>query len=270
MKYILTEDAIIIPTLEETFQFSKENKFFNKILNIVKTSDSKEELNNFLFNHVNYEDNDISLIQERNSEQIEVFYNGKYFFLDKRLSKEAISLMELRDGFKSKYLANFLKNLFNSSIDYKYLLDKLFNCGFSFTSDGCVIIKKNFENEDEGFHYKLKAMKKSSELVIKTYVKVNPQNIKCKDDGETFYFDEYIVLGHSMWVKDFVIDGCDKLLNNNSYIGVPEKVIDIAYQVISKKISPWLDEIIKKNFGETDVLNKVFLVESLSRIIENE
>jgi len=194
IKHILTNDAILVPTAKGTLQYSRISKICDRVLEILQSSDNVADLEKL--GAIFYEDDEITINQDKDSEVIEVFHNGKYFDLDDRLTKEFCKLIALNDGFEIEHGANFLKKLLNSRIDFDALLDILYQIGFSFTSEGDIVIMKEYEEEGYNEYFKLRTHVKGDKIKG-SYCIVDPTILDVD-----MSFDVYRIIGHYLGKPD--------------------------------------------------------------------
>jgi hypothetical protein len=215
IKHIITSDAIIIPTSEGILQYGKDDINFERILALCLNPQSTLfDLQKDNFNLLNYEDDDITLNYNKKSEEYELFYNSRYYYLNRLFCNNICELLNDKMPFDIKYLINFIKKLLNNPY-YKFniLLDKLMEKDFLFQSDGDIIIQKEFETESE-IYYDRKRSFASKDAVNKTYAIICPEAI----DNE-FNFFGYTVIGSSMFLNN------NTRLLANSWITNEKKLI---------------------------------------------
>jgi hypothetical protein len=251
IKHIITSDALIIPTSEGILQFNKTDSSYNRMLSICKMEDSNyEDLFKVKYN-LNFENDDISLSYNTKSEEYELFYNSKYYYLDETFISTIFSLInDVNINFRIEYLANFLLKIFNNPyFKFNDLLEKLFNQKFLFLSNGNIVIEKIFESEYKKM-YDRKRFFSEPTLVNKTLAIIDPSTI----EGD-YSFTEYRVLDsyffndeksklHNTWIR-----------NEQNFIPVYNKIIEFKKNESEDKL---IVNISKKVDIDYDLLNDYY------------
>jgi len=197
IKHIITDEAILIPTSKGVIQYQKDDDLYNDILTLVMKEDSTLEDIKKLNSSCNYEDDDIVFIQEKNTDSVEVIFNGRYHFLNHTFVSRLIQMLKLNDGFQMKHAANFIKRLLKNNFNLTNTLEKLLEIGFLYTPSGQIISVKNFENEGKGVFAKKRSFAEK-DMIKKTFILINPEDIDAH-----FNFDQYIVLANVMGPEIF-------------------------------------------------------------------
>jgi hypothetical protein len=240
IKSIITSDAIIIPTPEGILQYNKFDPNFERIKAYCTDPNANmERLNNFQ-NKLNFESEDISLTYNNKVEEYELFYNGKYFYIDNLFIETIYKLInDPKIKFRVEYVANFfLKMLNNPHHKFNYMFNQLKKIGFVFLSDGNIIVEKEWEDEIKRYYERRREFLKSP-LLKKTLVIINPAEI-----DESFNFVNYTVIG-----SYYTLDG--KSVLNNSWITNEQRLIDVYEEVIkdTKGSEQEKTETLAKAFG---------------------
>jgi hypothetical protein len=223
IKHIITSDALIITTSDGIFQFGKNDPNYQRVLSLCLNPEatSKDLIN---INRLNYEDDNISLSYNSKIEEYELFYNSKYYYIDKTFIDILFNLVNDDNiPFKIEYAVEFfIKLLNNPYIKFNTLFPELLKRGFLFLSNGDIIIEKEFECEDNRYYDRKRTFIESN-LIKKTFVVINPQNI-----NHDYSFFGYRVIGSYIRVSEKT-----KLLNNswikneNTLMSNWEKILNI-------------------------------------------
>jgi len=267
LNYILTDEAIVIPTGKEILQVSRGDKRFNRIAEILhREKTTLSEIMIIINRSFNYEDDEISFTQEKGSDEIEVFYNGKYFTLDNRLALEIKTLLEMDDGFRIEYGVKFIKKLLDARIPFNYLLSSLFEQGFSFTSDGNIVTVKSGESKTEvPGHYIRNRRLQNDDYALYNYIVIEPKYL-FRDDDDNICYSEYHVIGTIMGglhkVKPFL---------KGTYVGISDSLIELHDLVVNREITDELESFLGKHYGLERIksfTDKITMIESFSRKLE--
>jgi len=222
LKYILNEDALMILTGQGVYQWPSSNPLFDTIVNRIKNGATLEDV--LSLERIFYEDDELSLLQEReNPDNIEVFYNGRYFELHVALAG-ILTILHRKNGERGQELIEksipFLKALFDAPVDYEKIVDVLEKGHYGFLPDGSLLILKKKEEASAGVKYFLDFDLKDAigidEYVINTVIKVD-----LKDLNQDMIFEGYEVvtdcIGPVKCFKEGLVENID-VIKDSKYL----------------------------------------------------
>lgn len=222
LKYILNEDALMILTGQGVYQWSSANPLFETIVNRIKNGATLEDV--LSLERIFYEDDELSLLQDReNPDNIEVFYNGRYFELHVALARK-LTILHRKNGERGQELIMicipFLKALFDAPVDYERIIDVLEKGHYGFLPDGSLLILKKHEKSSAGVKYfldfALEDATNIDEYVINTIIKAD-----LKDLNQDMIFEGYEIvsdfIGPVKCFKEGLVENID-VIKNSKYL----------------------------------------------------
>jgi len=191
LNYLRTTDAIIVITDNgESHTLPNSEELFEK----VKKATSIDEV---IHGDLSYEDDDITIQQEKNTSNVEIYFNGRYYQLCPELVAIILHCRKNCMDFNIRYFANFLKKVYsNMNVSPASLILRLVSSGCIFLPNGNVVIIKEYEDEKSRLYYKRRTFW-DKDKIKHTYAIINPQFVEAD-----MSFDRYIVLYNSIGVTE--------------------------------------------------------------------
>jgi len=239
INYISTSDAIIIKLKKGVFSVSKTDPSYKNIFAVCQNKKSTIDDLDFFIKGLEYSDDDISISYDDKTEMCEVYYNGKYYTLNFNLTQELRGLFIF--GFKTVYLANFLKKCFNNPYhSFNDLINFLYSKSFCFNNDGDLIMGKDFENESARRYLRERKFDSGNRDTIRTLIKLNPADI-----NENFMIEDYKVISSYYQSADSKLLLFTWITNEENLTGIYKDILDGHEETILNNITLEKRQIIK-------------------------